>query len=245
MSNLFSRKLEKVSREIFERYSRALSKLVGSSYGVYALYDENALYYVGKASDLKQRIRQHLQDRHFAQWTHFSLFLMNESAYINDIESVVISITCPKGNKAKPKGSLDARLKRELEILVKKRQTEEIKRIFGSKTNRKKKRVKGVKRDVKVKAQSVLKNLFKRQRLLFKKYKGKEYKAILLTSGKIEYKNKLYTSPSKAAQKIIHSGQVNGWDFWRIQNEDGNWVKLSSLRKHETRIPSLCSAQAL
>ena len=120
MSKLFSRKLEKISREIFERYSKALSELVGSSHGVYALYDENELYYVGKTSDLKRRILQHLKDRHYAQWTHFSLFLTKKSAYINDIESVIISISNPKGNKAKPKGSVDAQLKKELKSFVKK-----------------------------------------------------------------------------------------------------------------------------
>jgi len=225
MKNLFSRKLEKISREIFERYSEELSELIGSSHGVYALYDENELYYIGKASDLKRRIRQHLKDRHVAQWTYFSLFLTNKSAYINDIESVIISVSNPKGNKAKPKGSADAQLKKELKTLVKKRQTEEIDRLlFGSKKLRKKQRAK------KVATQLILKNLFKRRMSLYREYKGKEYKATLLTSGKIKYKDKLYTSPSGAAQAIVHSGQINGWEFWYIQNEDGNWVKLSSLR---------------
>ena len=225
MKKLFSRKLERVSKEIFVRYSEELSDLVGTSNGVYALYDKNELYYVGKASDLKRRIRQHLKDRHLAQWTHFSLFLTDKSAYINDIESVIISVSNPKGNKAKPKGNVDARLKKELKALVKKRQTEEINRLFGSKSRIRKKNTKK-----NVVAQSILKNLFQDSRPLFKEYKGKEYKATLLTSGKIKYKNKLYTSPSGAAHTIVHSGTINGWDFWYIKNENGDWVKLSSLR---------------
>ena len=64
MRGLFNRKLEKVSKE---RFPSALSDLVGTSHGVYALYDEDKLYYVGKASDLKRRIKQHLKDRHVAQ----------------------------------------------------------------------------------------------------------------------------------------------------------------------------------
>ena len=225
MNKLFSRKLERVSKEIFERYSEALSELVGTSHGVYALYDKSELYYVGKASDLKRRVQQHLKNRHLAQWTHFSLFLTDKSAYINDIESVIISVSNPKGNRAKPKGNVDARLKKELKTLIKRRQIEEINRLFGLKNRRRKKKA-----GKNIAAQSILKNLFKNSRLLLREYKGKEYKATLLTSGKIKYKNKLYTSPSGAAQIIVHSGTVNGWDFWYIKNENGNWVKLSSLR---------------
>ncbi|MBC6415054.1 MAG: GIY-YIG nuclease family protein [Bdellovibrionales bacterium] len=73
MKKLFSRKIEKVSRKIFEKYQKALSKLIGTSQGVYALYNNNELYYVGKASNLKRRVRQHLKDRH-ALWT--SLFII-------------------------------------------------------------------------------------------------------------------------------------------------------------------------
>ena len=225
MSKLFKKKLEKVSREIFERYSKELSELFGSSHGVYALYDDNELYYVGKASDLKRRIRQHLKDRHFALWTHFSLYLTDKSTYINDIESVIISVSNPKGNKVKPKGSADSKLKKELKNLLRKKQTEEIDRILGYKKRKETKRV-----EKNVTAQSVLKNLFNRPKTLYKDYKGKEYKATLLTSGKIKYQGKLYTSPSGAAQQIIDSGRINGWEFWYIQNEHGNWVKLSSFR---------------
>ena len=225
MKSLFSKKLEKISKDIFKKYPEELSDLIGSSHGVYALYDENELYYVGRASDLKRRIRQHLKDRHYAQWTHFSLFLTNKSAYINDIESVIISISNPKGNKVKPKGSADAQLKKQLKNLVKKRQEEERDHLFDHRRRRNKKKTKKG-----IDAQSILKNLFKKQMSLYREYKGKEYKATLLTSGKIKYKGKLYTSPSGAAKPIVYRGKVNGWEFWYIQNEEGNWVKLSSLR---------------
>ncbi len=222
MKSLFSRKLEKVSREIFERYPSELSKLVGTSHGVYALYDENELYYVGKARDLKRRIRQHLKDRHFAQWTHFSLFLTSKSAHIHDIESVIILISYPKGNRVKPK-NIDSTLKKELQSLVRKRQKEEDARLFGQKNSRKKIRNRAT-------THPDLKKFFTNSKSLFKRYKGKEYKAELLTSGKIKYKNKLYTSPTGAAKAVVDSGHVNGWDFWYIKNKDGDWVKLSSLR---------------
>ncbi len=225
MRSLFSKKLEKISKDIFNKYPEALSKLIGSNHGVYALYDENELYYVGKASDLKRRIRQHLRDRHYAQWTHFSLFLTNKSVYINDIESVVISISNPKGNRTKPKGSADIQLKKQLKNLMEKQNREEMERLLGPKKRINKKKIK---KDVD--AQSILKNLFEKQMPLYREYKGKEYKATLLISGKIKYNDKLYTSPSGAALAIVHGRAINGWDFWYIKNKEGNWVKLSSLR---------------
>ncbi len=209
---LFSRKLEKVSREIFERYSQELSKLVGTSHGVYALYDEHKLYYIGKASNLKRRIRSHLRDRHFAQWTHSSLFLTNKSVYIDDIESVIISAANPKGNRVKPKGNVDILLKKEPKSLVQSRQEEEISRLFGGKSRRK--RRSKIKRGIA--ARSILKGLFKHSKLLVREYKGKEYRAKLLSSGKIKCKNKLYNSPTPAALAAVNKKsfkRVNGWTF--------------------------------
>ena len=123
---MFSTKLERVSKEIFERFPEELSEIVGTSRGIYALYDKNELYYVGKAIDLKRRIQQHLKNRHFAQWTHFSLFLTDKSEYINDIESVIISVSNPRGNRARPRGNVDARLRKELKALIERRQAETV-----------------------------------------------------------------------------------------------------------------------
>ena len=223
MRGLFNRKLEKVSKEIFEKYHGALSELVGTSHGVYALYNENELYYVGKTSDLKRRIKQHLKDRHVAQWTHFSLYLMSKSAYIGDIESVLISIADPTGNKAKPKGTADAELRKDLEDIVKKRQEEERSRLFGTKKSSKRKKSKTQTK------RPTLKNIFSKARPLSTKFKGKEYKARLLISGKIRYKGKLYDTPSGAAVAAL-GGSKSGWNYWEVQNEDGNWVKLSTLK---------------
>lgn len=240
MRGLFERKLEKISKEIFEKYPSALSDLIGTSHGVYALYDEDKLYYVGKASDLKRRIKQHLKDRHFAQWTHFSLFLTSKSAHIVDIESVLIAMANPRGNKAKPKGTADAKLRKELEALVKKRQEEERKMLFGSKKLSSKSKVnsKSKRQKSKIKHPS-LANMFSSARPLLIKHKGKEYRASLLTSGKIRYGGVLYDAPSSAAGAVFAgirdanewmSKCINGWRYWYVKKENGNWVKLSELR---------------
>lgn len=66
-------RLENVSKDVFRKYYALIKDIIGDSPGVYALYDSNGLYYVGKSTDLKKRVKHHLRDRHYALWSHFSL----------------------------------------------------------------------------------------------------------------------------------------------------------------------------
>lgn len=219
---LFTHKLEKVSRVIFEKYAKQLSELIGKKHGVYALYDEDDLYYVGKAVDLKRRVGQHMKDRHLSQWTHFSLFLTTKSAYIDEIESILITLANPKGNKVKPRGRVNNKLKKMLLSLIKEEQKIERDAILGI-NNKKKRQMKSTHRPS-------LKEYFSKSRPLARTYKGKDYSARLLKNGKIKFKNRIYESPSAAAKAIVTRSTVNGWSFWYVKNEDGDWVKLSTLR---------------
>src|SRR3989442_15481282 len=85
---LVTNKLEMVSKEAFRQHFDLITDLIGDSPGVYALYDDNSLYYVGKSTDLRNRVKQHLRDRHFASWTHFSLYLARKEEHIYEIESL-------------------------------------------------------------------------------------------------------------------------------------------------------------
>ncbi len=222
--NLITQKLEKVSKLVFEKYAKELADLIGSKHGVYALYNEDELYYVGKAKDLRRRITQHMKDRHLAKWTHFSLYLTKKSSHIDEIESILIRIANPKGNKIKPKGKLDNAIKKALEKLIKERHAEELRNLFpGGKKSKKKTPMRGGQRPD-------LNAYFSKARPLSVTYKGKDYSATLLKNGKIKFKNKVYTSPTAAAKKIVTRRTVNGWTFWFVQNEDGDWVKLSTLK---------------
>lgn len=69
-------RLENVSKDVFKKYYPLITELVGNSPGIYALYDGADLYYVGKSTELRKRVRHHLRDRHLASWTHFSLYLV-------------------------------------------------------------------------------------------------------------------------------------------------------------------------
>ena len=137
----------------------------------------------GGHPDLRTRVKQHLKNRHFALWTHFSLYLTTKSGYMDDIESILISIANPKGNRAVPKGTVNTQLKKNLWPIIKneqkKKQQEELEALVGG---RKSKR--GPKINVK---DFTLKDCFVRSMPLVATYKKKTYNAILLTSGEIKY----------------------------------------------------------
>lgn len=225
MSQLITRRIERVSKTLLEEYSKQVTQLIGKQHGVYALYNDSELYYVGKAVDLKRRVKQHLKDRHLAQWTHFSIFLVEDNNHVAALEALLISIANPKGNRAKPIGGIDSSLKKELEKLVKTEQDSKREAMFtDSKSKTKQKAAgNGVRKNPSLKAR------FKGERELIREYKGVEYKAVLTVSGQIRYNNRFYDSPSGAAKAIVDRGTVNGWSFWYIKDDDNNWVRLKDL----------------
>jgi hypothetical protein len=78
--------------------------------GLYALYDKKGrLYYTGKASDLQQRLNQHLKDKHGDSWDRMTLFVVSNSANVSELEGLVIATAKPPGNKQKPKIGQDLR----------------------------------------------------------------------------------------------------------------------------------------
>ena len=62
--------LERVSGEVLEQknYRSALTGMIKGHEGIYVLYQNDRLYYVGLASNLMGRVKQHTKDRHSGQW---------------------------------------------------------------------------------------------------------------------------------------------------------------------------------
>jgi uncharacterized protein YyaL (SSP411 family) len=78
--------------------------------GLYSLYDKKGrLYYTGKASDLQQRLNQHLKDKHGDSWDRMTLFTVNDSANVGELEGLIIATANPPGNKQRPKIGQDLR----------------------------------------------------------------------------------------------------------------------------------------
>jgi hypothetical protein len=220
---LVTNKLEMVSKEVFRQHFDLITDLIGDSPGVYALYDDSSLYYVGKSTDLRKRVKQHLRDRHWANWTHFSLYLARKEEHIHEIESLIVRIAYPKGNRIVPRGKSSGPLRKTLVTLVKRKQKAEIEKLFGSNgrtvTNRQEKE-----------GRCSLNGLVKQSTPLYKTYKGKDYKVTLHADGIITLKGKKYDTPTAAAKSISHTS-VNGLDFWFIADLNGDLVKLKQFMK--------------
>ena len=84
----------------WESYKEALgSKQRGR--GIYILYDKEEVYYIGLSKkSLRSRLRQHAtKDRHKGKWDNFSFYQISRQKYIKDIESLLLKVYRPKGNK--------------------------------------------------------------------------------------------------------------------------------------------------
>ncbi len=70
-AQLVCQHLENISREALERNPEVIYQYVRSRQGVYALYRRGKLYYVGLATNLRNRLKHHLKDRHGHSWDRF------------------------------------------------------------------------------------------------------------------------------------------------------------------------------
>ncbi len=82
-------------------FREKLKELMKGYAGIYALYDDKQLYYVGLTRDLFTRVRNHLKDRHKDQWDYFVIFRIRRVRLLKDIETLIIHIADLPGNRAK------------------------------------------------------------------------------------------------------------------------------------------------
>lgn len=101
--------LEGISRTAIKRYPDIITEFVRGRSGVYALYKGTELYYVGLAKNLRSRLRGHLRDRHAEAWDHFNVYLTQGDEHLKELESLVLRIASPRGNRVAGKfmGSSD------------------------------------------------------------------------------------------------------------------------------------------
>jgi hypothetical protein len=219
-------RIENVSKDVFQEYYAQITELIGDSPGIYALYDGTDLYYVGKSIDLRKRVKDHLKDRHLASWTHFSLYLVRHADHIHEIESLLVRIANPKGNRLIPKGRSTGLLAKDLKRLIVTQQKQALQGLFAPK-----RAVQKVDRRHATGRPASLIGLVANTTKLYRTYKGQDYKASLNPAGVITFKGEKYTSPSGAAKALVGPRAVNGWHFWYIENTAGDWVTLADFKK--------------
>jgi len=88
---------EKLPGSVLEIFWKEFKKVVRGNSGIYVLYRDGIPHYVGKASSLHWRIRNHTTDRLKHKWDTFSLYVVRGDRHIKDVESLLLRIVEPKG----------------------------------------------------------------------------------------------------------------------------------------------------
>ncbi|MGH7774382.1 MAG: GIY-YIG nuclease family protein [Candidatus Binatia bacterium] len=224
--------LERISSEAFDLYRNQIISLVARLHGVYALYNGNRLYYVGLATNLRQRINHHLRDRHKKKWDRFSLYLVRKVDHLKELESLILHIAELSGNRATGRLGHSPNLVREFKRAMEmrdRRQREMI--LYGEAEDLPTAAVpfRGFRPNHQGKSYITMDR--SRRRILFggqrlrANYKGKSYTAVVRSSGIIHFSGKLFDSPSGAAHYIVKR-PINGWWFWKARESIGKWVRL-------------------
>jgi len=143
------------------------------------------------------------------------------------MESLLVRIANPKGNRVVPRGNSTGALVKTLKRLIRQRQMDELDALFGSRKRQAKPRTKKHGNH----AESLV-GLVSKRAVLFRQYKGRDYTARLSPKGLITFKGKTYSSPTGAAKAVIGANRaVSGWVFWYIKDTGGDWVRLEDYRE--------------
>ena len=217
--------LERVSGEVFEHYPTVLKELIRGKSGVYALYRNESLYYIGLASNLMSRVKTHLRDRHQRKWNRFSVYLTVHDDHMKELESLMLRIMRPRGNRQAGKFMASQNLRPVLSKAIKAHDADKRARLLGGRHT--KRRVKS--RSTSGRKKRVLAGLIDRATNLKAWKNGWEYSATLRKDGRIAYDGDIYETPSAAGNAATGSS-VNGWRFWHYR-ENGEWVPLGKMRR--------------
>lgn len=96
--------IEKVPASSFGVLRKELKGILKGKSGIYALYKGDKVFYVGLAKELYWRTFHHLErDRMANRWDSFSVFIIKRIKYLKDLETLVLRISKPKGNRVKGK----------------------------------------------------------------------------------------------------------------------------------------------
>lgn len=226
-TGLFTEYLERVSGKLLEdEYRPVIAGMIRGHAGVYALYKGERLYYVGLATNLLGRVGQHLKDRHAKKWDRFSVYLAAADEHIKPLESLLLRIALPKGNRVK--GGLPRATDQRRNLIRAMREHDAARHaaLLGGSLARRRVR----KATAQGKGTLVLAGKLQRRIPLRAEYKSMRYTASLRTNGYISIAGELYESPTAAARSIT-GRNVNGWRFWQYRKPGKGWCALAELRK--------------
>lgn len=228
--SLVSQYLERISGDALEEYQSIFRAFARHRNGVYALYHKNRLYYVGLAKNLSGRLKAHLRDRHGNKWDRFSIYLTIGDDHMRELESLVMRIAKPTGNRQIGKFPKAQNLRREFARRIRADAKQHLDALLGKET--KSKTAAGSQMGTATGTLPVMSKWFSVPTRLRATFKGKTVKARIRRDGRITFKGKRFNSPSLAAYVAIgRKRAINGWSFWTYERAPGDWVKLRELRR--------------
>lgn len=223
--------LENISRAVLEEHQGVIRQYVRGRQGVYALYRRNRLYYVGLASNLRNRLKAHVRDRHGQSWDRFSVYLTIGDSHLKELESLVLRIMRPAGNKQIGRFARSENLRSRLARDINAFWREQVDEMLGREVRQAKKARCSAKPRAERSRQPVLAKHVTRAMRLRAKFKGQWLKARVARDGTIRFNGRAYTSPSLAGAVACRRRTCNGWAFWTYERAPGDWVLLKELRR--------------
>ena len=227
-TQLVCQHLEYISREALEKYQDIIRQYIRGRHGIYALYRKGKLQYVGLASNLRARLHRHLHDRHKDSWDHFSVYLTIDNRGIKELETLLLRIVSPSGNRVGGKfvrsQNLAVQLRRDIRLWHREQEQMLVpvrRKAVGEKKVR-------VERETKSSSVPLAAYISEPKRLRVR-YKGKLYRGRIRRDGTILYDGVVYQTPS-AAGNAIRKKATNGWQFWHYERAPGDWIALSKIR---------------
>ena len=227
-AQLVCQHLENISREALEKHQEIIRQYVRGRHGVYALYRRNKLYYVGLATNLRNRLKHHLRDRHGHSWDRFSIYLTIGDHHLRELEALILRTVKPSGNKQKGKFARSEDLKRRFKRDIKRNVMAQVDGLFAEyrPALMKPENIADI-----VGRKPILAEYISAPMKLRAFFKNRRLFARVRRNGTIRFAGKIYTSPSFAAAVAVKRPSCNGWTFWEYERAPGDWVKLDKLRK--------------
>lgn len=227
-AQLVSQHLENISREALVKYQDIVRRYVRGRQGVYALYRRGKLYYVGLAGNLRSRLTHHLRDRHGQSWDRFTVYLTIGDSHLKELESLILRIVRPTGNKQSGKFVKSADLRPKFSKDIRALHRKELRWLIGPGSTPEP----VLERDeLTEEPKPVLARYISQPIGLRAKYKGHILKARVRRDGLIRFAGRIYRSPSLAGAAACKRRSCNGWTFWTYERAPGDWIPLDELRK--------------
>lgn len=216
---------EGLSGDILHKHQEVVQHRVRGKSGVYALYKNRQIWYVGRASDLHRRLGQHLEDRHAGRWNRFSVFITRKEGTEKELEALLRRVAKPEGNSQNVNFIGAEDMQPEMLSQAEQNAMRSVKDDF---TDSGLQPSPGVTRSAKP-----LHRGFRldRSRTVRLKCRGKWIRGFLRRNLKIRARNKTFGSPSGAAKFFLGWTAVDGWYHWLYKHPGKGWIPIRNLRR--------------